>query len=165
MPRIKNKTATTSNLAFYDTSSEKREFSDLVDFYLQKYKLFDWTFKFNRLSTIAGQCNSDKKEFYFSQYLVNNQNISMELKKNTILHEIAHALVGCSNGHNSVWQEKAYEIGCDGREFHNMKLRKRLKYRCPCKRLILRFFRKTSKLRVCNECQCFATLVVKDICA
>jgi len=32
---------------------------------------------------------------------------------NTIRHEIAHALVGSGNGHNSVWETKAREIGCD----------------------------------------------------
>lgn len=31
----------------------------------------------------------------------------------TILHEIAHALVGPGHGHNEVWATKAREIGCD----------------------------------------------------
>lgn len=31
---------------------------------------------------------------------------------NTIQHEIAHALVGPNHGHNSVWAEKAKELGC-----------------------------------------------------
>ncbi len=31
--------------------------------------------------------------------------------KNTILHEIAHVLVGCENGHNETWQKKAIEMG------------------------------------------------------
>jgi len=33
--------------------------------------------------------------------------------RNTILHECAHALVGYGNGHNSVWRQKAIEIGCN----------------------------------------------------
>lgn len=32
---------------------------------------------------------------------------------NTILHEVAHAIVGPGNGHNDVWEAKAREIGCD----------------------------------------------------
>src|SRR5262245_23186804 len=31
----------------------------------------------------------------------------------TILHEIAHAIVGPGHGHNDVWATKAREIGCD----------------------------------------------------
>jgi len=34
----------------------------------------------------------------------------------TILHEIAHALVGPGHGHNGVWAAKAREIGCDNTE-------------------------------------------------
>lgn len=33
---------------------------------------------------------------------------------NTILHEIAHAIVGAKHGHDRVWRAKALEIGCDG---------------------------------------------------
>ena len=32
---------------------------------------------------------------------------------NTILHEVAHAIVGPGYGHNDVWATKAREIGCD----------------------------------------------------
>jgi predicted SprT family Zn-dependent metalloprotease len=34
--------------------------------------------------------------------------------RDTILHEIAHALVGHSHGHDAVWRAKAREIGCNG---------------------------------------------------
>jgi hypothetical protein len=32
---------------------------------------------------------------------------------NTIRHEVAHAIVGPTHGHNEVWASKAKEIGCD----------------------------------------------------
>lgn len=35
--------------------------------------------------------------------------------RNTILHEIAHALVGPSMGHGPTWRAKALSIGCDGK--------------------------------------------------
>lgn len=35
--------------------------------------------------------------------------------RNTVLHEIAHALVGPAHGHDYVWHQKAREIGCDGK--------------------------------------------------
>jgi predicted SprT family Zn-dependent metalloprotease len=34
--------------------------------------------------------------------------------RNTILHEIAHALVGPNHGHDRVWKAKAKELGCNG---------------------------------------------------
>ena len=33
--------------------------------------------------------------------------------RDTILHEIAHALVGAAHGHDAVWQAKCREIGAD----------------------------------------------------
>ena len=34
--------------------------------------------------------------------------------KDTLLHEIAHALVGSQHQHNTTWRDKAIEIGCKG---------------------------------------------------
>ena len=34
--------------------------------------------------------------------------------RNTILHELAHALVGLGHGHDAAWRMKALELGCDG---------------------------------------------------
>ena len=38
----------------------------------------------------------------------------------TILHEIAHALVGPRHGHNAIWRQKAREIGCTAMRCHNL---------------------------------------------
>ena len=40
----------------------------------------------------------------------------------TIQHEIAHALVGCMNGHNDVWMKKAVELGANPVPCSNMSL-------------------------------------------
>jgi|GEM_PF-1166125 predicted SprT family Zn-dependent metalloprotease len=45
-----------------------------------------------------------------SRYLI-SLNGEEEVRE-TILHEIAHALVGYSHGHDRVWKLKAMEIGC-----------------------------------------------------
>ena len=34
--------------------------------------------------------------------------------KNTLLHEIAHALAGHEHNHDEVWKATARSIGCDG---------------------------------------------------
>ena len=38
----------------------------------------------------------------------------------TLLHEIAHALVGKAHGHDQVWQAKAVALGCSGRRCHDV---------------------------------------------
>ena len=38
----------------------------------------------------------------------------------TLLHEIAHALVGKAHGHDQVWQAKAVALGCSGKRCHDV---------------------------------------------
>ena len=61
----------------------------------------------------------------------------------TILHEIAHALIGSGHGHNNVWRNKAMSIGCNGQRVTNsiVKVEPRFKIICalcgtswPCHR-------------------------------
>ena len=40
--------------------------------------------------------------------------------RDTILHEIAHALVGPRHGHDAVWRRKAREIGCTANRCHTL---------------------------------------------
>ena len=40
--------------------------------------------------------------------------------EDTLLHEIAHALVGRRHHHDAVWQAKAREIGCSARRCHDV---------------------------------------------
>ena len=37
----------------------------------------------------------------------------------TLLHEIAHALVGHKHGHDAVWRRKALQIGCNGKRCYS----------------------------------------------
>jgi len=38
----------------------------------------------------------------------------IDMVRNTILHEIAHAMVGCQHAHNNVWRRQFIAIGGDG---------------------------------------------------
>ena len=40
--------------------------------------------------------------------------------EDTLLHEIAHALVGRRHHHDAVWRAKAREIGCTGQRCHSV---------------------------------------------
>jgi predicted SprT family Zn-dependent metalloprotease len=71
-----------------------------------------WRFKFDNARRRFGVCKHRSKVIGLSQHLVA---LNDEAKvKDTILHEIAHALVGRGHGHDSVWKRKALEIGCNG---------------------------------------------------
>lgn len=69
----------------------------------------NWTFAWNRRATALGLCNHTKKQIQLSKPLTAQRD--EEGVRSTILHEIAHALAGPSNGHNHLWRNIAQEIG------------------------------------------------------
>ncbi len=81
-----------------------------------------YTFKFDRSLTRFGSCfwgrrnSNDEKYISLSKHLVLINDI--EQVRDTILHEIAHALTPYE-GHNKTWQRKAIEIGCNGKRCYN----------------------------------------------
>jgi len=81
---------------------------------MDKHGLLDtgWHFQFDSAKRRFGVCRYGTKVIGLSLplTLLNDE----ARVKNTILHEIAHALVGHAAGHGWVWQRKAMEIGCDG---------------------------------------------------
>ena len=81
---------------------------------MDKHGLLDlrWSFEFDNAKRRFGCCDYRAKTISLSKSLVELN--TEESVKNTILHEIAHALVGRGQGHNNVWKRKAIEIGCDG---------------------------------------------------
>lgn len=71
-----------------------------------------WFFRFNNRRRAAGVCKQGDYCIELSKHitaLADEHEV-----KDTILHEIAHALVGRGHGHDQVWINKAKEIGCDG---------------------------------------------------
>ena len=85
---------------------------------IAKHQLNQWSFQFDNGTKRAGCC----------QYATRLLSLSHEFAKRapeeeiseTILHEIAHALVGQAHGHDDVWRAKAGEIGCSGRRCHDL---------------------------------------------
>jgi len=79
-----------------------------------KHDLFKkgWGFEFDKAKRRFGCCNYSTGRISLSLALVELN--SEERVRNTLLHEIAHALVGHGHGHDRVWRNKALEIGCDG---------------------------------------------------
>jgi predicted SprT family Zn-dependent metalloprotease len=86
---------------------------DLAVQLMKQYGLKDWIFKFNRRKRDLGICYAPHRgrpgRIELSIYFV-HKNSEAEIR-DTILHEIAHALVGQEHGHDNVWKAKCMEIG------------------------------------------------------
>ena len=77
---------------------------------MAKHGLSDWSFKINgRLKTTLGCCRYSKREIQLRRKHVEEDTYDCIL--DTLMHEIAHGLVGYGAGHGPVWQRKAIELG------------------------------------------------------
>jgi len=94
-----------------------------------KYSLHDWSFYFNDNRSRLGICKEYNKSIELSVFHVDNYPI--EAVMNILLHEIAHAIVGCGHQHNNVWKRKAIEIGCTGDRCGHMEAPKKYTGQCP----------------------------------
>lgn len=74
--------------------------------------LAHWTFGFNTNKRRRGVCKYAPRRIEISRHLVA---LGEAEARNTIAHEVAHAVVGVGHAHNHVWRRKALELGCDGR--------------------------------------------------
>ena len=79
--------------------------------------LKDWCFEFDSAVIRFGSCLHSKKLITLSRSLTELNNST--LVENTILHEIAHALVGRGHGHSNAWRRTAVRIGCDGKRCYS----------------------------------------------
>lgn len=79
-----------------------------------------WTVKYDHARARAGQCRHRAKVLSFSRNLIARR--SPAEMRNTLLHEIAHALAGPSHGHDRTWRAHALQIGCNGQRCHKMEL-------------------------------------------
>jgi predicted SprT family Zn-dependent metalloprotease len=73
------------------------------------FGLHDWSFRLNRRKTEMGVCLFGPKVIQLSVHFLKLN--GSEAVRDTLLHEIAHALVGPGYGHGPVWKRKCLEIG------------------------------------------------------
>jgi predicted SprT family Zn-dependent metalloprotease len=77
---------------------------------LRQYGLKEkgWRFEFSRTKEIVGQCYHRRKVIEFSLYYIES---SWEEIEDTLLHEVAHALVGPHVNHGPEWKAMAIRVG------------------------------------------------------
>jgi len=97
---------------------------------MRYYNLLDWKFRFDRSLTRLGLCQHANKTISLGSYATSVNGEEQVL--NTILHEISHALLDSSHGHDSVWRNKAIELGCNGERCSNIAIKAPSKYRIFC---------------------------------
>ena len=89
--------------------------------YTHKHGLDDWDIRFNNKLGTCATTHYTGKYFMFSKKYIASTLTDKASIKDTILHEIAHALVGVRRKnnkwliHDKVWRDKAISIGCSGK--------------------------------------------------
>jgi predicted SprT family Zn-dependent metalloprotease len=90
---------------------ELKTTQELAESLMKLHGLRNWRFEFDSAKRRFGCCSYGDKTISLSRHLVLIN--SYESVKDTILHEIAHALTP-GHHHDNVWKRKAIEIGCNG---------------------------------------------------
>lgn len=93
---------------------------------LRQHGLARWSFQFDAGTRRAGSCQYDTRVITLSteyaRYLACRSGKALNAEiQDTLLHEIAHALVGKQHNHDAVWQAKAREIGCSSARCHDVR--------------------------------------------
>lgn len=92
---------------------------DLSDAYrmgtelLQRHGLHGWSLVFDNAKRRAGVCRYTQRVIGLSAPLARLH--SPDEVRETLLHEIAHALTGPEHGHDGIWVAQARAIGSNGR--------------------------------------------------
>ena len=97
-----------------------QEIKDLALQKMAEHELLakSWEFFFDRAKKRAGCCHFNKKCISLSHSFCKVASRAEIL--NTLLHEIAHVLVGPDHHHDEIWKAKALKIGCDAEVTHHL---------------------------------------------
>jgi len=87
-----------------------QEASNLAKELMARHGLLHWSFKLNKTKRQLGVCKEYAHRIELSEHYVSRN--SREHVLDTVLHEIAHALVGTKHGHDAVWKEMCLQLGC-----------------------------------------------------
>jgi predicted SprT family Zn-dependent metalloprotease len=95
-----------------------KNFLNLARSEMDKYGLCNWKLELDYAKVRAGACHFTEKKISFSRHFLKNAD-QLDIN-DTILHEIAHALVGPKHGHDRVWKNMAKKIGCSAKRCHTL---------------------------------------------
>jgi predicted SprT family Zn-dependent metalloprotease len=84
---------------------------------MNAHGLGHWVFQWDRAVRRMGCCNYRKRTISVSEVLA--QRTPLSEVRDTILHEIAHAIAGPQAGHGLAWRSVALRIGCNGKRCYD----------------------------------------------
>ncbi len=90
----------------------------LAERLLRRHGLAGWRFAFDQAKRRGGACHFGRRTISLALGYAHAAD-DAELR-DTLLHEIAHALVGPRHHHDAVWQAQAQAIGCSARRCHTL---------------------------------------------
>ena len=90
----------------------------LAESMIKKYGLDGWSFQFDIALRRAGACDHRTRVISLSRLFC--VKASEDQVRDTILHEIAHALAGPKHNHDAEWKSIARSIGCTADRCHTV---------------------------------------------
>jgi predicted SprT family Zn-dependent metalloprotease len=137
-----------------EKNMELKQAEILANDLMRQFLPSSWHLQWNNCKTIFGRCNLTKKIIFLSKPIVRlNDEATV---KDTILHEIAHALVEPGAGHGGRWQRMAIVVGCRPERCYDEEVVKipegRYIYECPICHKRTQMHRKFKTLRSCGIC-------------
>lgn len=124
-----------------------------------------WKFGYDRAKSRCGVCDYNGRIIKLSKYYVMDKSVHWRDIKNTILHEIAHAIAGYEAAHDANWRRVAVAIGCSGSTCNTVWKGATANYRfwCNCKRVDVLRYRLTEKFKkgVCASCKTMNISIAK----
>ena len=100
------------------TDSELQAIAARATAWIVAHQLAGWSFQFDHATKRAGCCNYQTQVISLASAYA--RAAADEAIDDTLLHEIAHALVGKAHGHDRVWQAQAIALGCTGQRCHDL---------------------------------------------
>lgn len=133
--------------------------ADLATGLIGAHGLQGWGFRFDRARVRAGACHHTTRTITLSPWITAAHDESQV--RETLLHEIAHALVGPRHGHDTVWRAQARAIGASGERCYQggdePVVPGRWQGRCAAGHVVHRH-RRPTRVLVCTRCRGGSTL-------
>jgi len=132
--------------------------AEYAGFKMIEHGLMDkgWKFQFDTAVRTFGYCHHGKRTISLSKPLT-ELNDEQEVK-DTILHELAHALCPRGEGHGELWKQKCREIGAKPIRCYSSRTVAipevtKYRYECPnCGRHVIKTYVMRKSLRACGPC-------------
>lgn len=121
---------------------------------LAEHDLHDWSFAFNHRKRAFGLCDFGRRTIFLSSVLT-GLNCEAEVR-DTLLHEIAHALAGHEAGHGPAWREVARSVGAKPRRcYRGEEVQQppgRYLLTCPSCSSVTPRYRRPMRIYACGSC-------------